>query len=1278
MADTRGFEVVIQASAAVVRKALQGAWKSAECPVDPGDEGRIPEFMDVPVPVIIGGYEIEDGQVQIPQEELDATLDPPINGVELKFGLHVQLEVKDPPVPSAQLLEFPVDVRARVPVGTLPGSQDVGVLLDGLPRGNVSVDLTAGHPLDAKLDTLLDEFIHLAYENGGATPPIDPFIPHVQTEDDVTFEIFGFQIAEMDIHAELFDDDVNPAYRINVSRPDPNTILISIPIYLRMHEISSSLLTLQDPMGIETRINISAPFESPPGIYRAKLSTPTVTVDPIQPASAAVSGSTLEGTNYTANKATVAGLPLSPNLDDLVATELRTRGEDLATAMGDFEIEVPTEEEIETAIGDFFHADLEARDFIAIWTPSATDDEFEVENVAVEVIAEALIIALNAGGGADVTAIIGFIPNDREFAIALDAATVQAQIDQAIAENGFDDLPKRFREDGKDVDLNSLNVFLVNGAIRMEGEVTVIDAILGSIDVDADFRVDVGLHWVPNAALNSDGFQELEHHIIGEPDVDPEESVLFWVIAIILAVISFGAGSVLIGIIIIIVALVITAIAESIGSEMAVDAVTGAIDGMQAWPPDLAKIGRVVAVFHDNVTPDPDGVLIETTGLVLEGTMNVVSSCESTEVLAADSGSTYSVNAASPILLQAANISAAASYKWLPGDGAAEAPIRDRLHTYMASGLYVAKHGLTINQPGGASSRHFALVDVRNVPPVVDVGPDLTVDEGEVVTLVGHFYDVEPADTHESMWIFGDHQDPEPGVIVETHDGPRAEGTSTVDHAWCDNGDYVVLLRVRDQNGGVGTDTLRVTVLNVDPIVDAGPELYAYPCTVITLTGHFEDPGWCDTHVGTWDFGDCTPTHPAIINEVNEPPAATGVVIASHVYERCGTYHAVCTVVDDDGGVGSDYTVIRVVDVVNAGFESGFRPFPFGFVGNAWYPYRGAALSGSAGVAAVALPGAAGTYTCEQCGVHGGQRAQGIHLEATGRAGVFQLVGANPGWAYQVSAWCHVVQQATARLGVDPAGGTDPNATDVVWSETGASIDWVQLVQRVVATGSAITIFLEAGAGAGTTAEPGERTGGSVRFDDVVLVPIQPFCPEEPAEEVPTERCVDMTDMKPDTQLPPVYEKDGFRFTAMDQQPLRLVGFGPPPGKTKLALGRIGIRVDLPFVAGRVRVEVAENSRTPVFVLAVSSSGTPAGYATTSGTQGLEVLEIAAADMVSLQVGSKGGEGTLFRICAWPARPDPGAEGRPRASGRPRLHGGHNEMTSAHHAHSITERTGND
>ena len=901
----------------------------------------------------------------------------------------------------------------------------------------------------------------------------------------------------------------------------------------------------------------------------------------------------------------------------------------------------PTTAEIEGAIGDIFHDELTSRGSIALWSPTASDDEFEVDGVEVEVIPEAFIIALNPASGADVTAITGFIPAGREFAIALNGATVNDQLDQALAENGFDDLPKRFNEDGKDVDLNSLNLTLVPGAIRMTGEVTVIDAILGSIDVDADFRVDIGLHWKPNAAQNAEGFQELEHHIIGEPDVDPEESVLFWVIAIILAVISFGAGAILLGIIIIVVALIIQSIASNIGSEMLVNGVTGAVEGIQAWPPELSRIGRVLALFHDNVTPNPDGVLIDPTGLVMEGTMEVISSCESTTVMAARTSGAYAVSAASPLALQALHTHGDASYRWLAGDGAAEVAAQNIAHTYDASGLYVAKHGLTIQQPGGASSRHFALVTVRDVPPVVDVGPDITVNEGEVVTLVGRFYDVEPADTHESMWIFGDHQAPEAGVLVETNAPPRAEGTSTVTHAWCDNGEYVVLLRVRDQNGGVGTDTLRVRVLNVPPEVEAGPDLFAYPCTVLTVTGRFEDPGWCDTHRGTWNFGDCTPDQTAIIEEINEPPAARGVVVASHVYARCGTYHAVCTVVDDDGGVGSDFTVIRVVDVRNAGFEGGFRRQRLGEVANEWHAYVGQASgvgTTSAPTPSAGASGATAAFGCEPCVVRGGQRAQCIRPGRGARGGVHQSIGANPGWAYHVTAWTSVAEGSggTARLGVDPDGGDDPGASGVVWSERVTSNEWAQLVQRVVARGHAITIFLEAEAG-------GEgRDDAEVCFDDVALVPVQPFCPETPPEEVPKDRCVDFTDQRPDTDLPPVYDKQSFVFSTLDKQPLSIVGYGPPSGQSKLALRR-GVMVDLPFAATDVRVKIGLNAGSPVVVLAVSEAGEIVDRAETDPQQSgsLVPLALSGAGIVRLQISSRSGEDTLYEVCARQGRRGP-------------------------------------
>ena len=76
MPDTRGFPVVVEAGPEVLRKAFRGAWKSALCPEDPGDSGRIPENLDVTeaVGMTFGPYSIVDAQVQIPLEELQPKL----------------------------------------------------------------------------------------------------------------------------------------------------------------------------------------------------------------------------------------------------------------------------------------------------------------------------------------------------------------------------------------------------------------------------------------------------------------------------------------------------------------------------------------------------------------------------------------------------------------------------------------------------------------------------------------------------------------------------------------------------------------------------------------------------------------------------------------------------------------------------------------------------------------------------------------------------------------------------------------------------------------------------------------------------------------------------------------------------------------------------------------------------------------------------------------------------------------------------------------------------
>jgi len=1220
MADTHGFEVVLEAGEAVLQKALRGAWKSAKCPVDPGDTGRIPEYYDIPPGTALGSYIVADGQVQIPESELDAHMAPAVNGAEIKLGLYLQVQIQNPPLPSAGFFEMTADVRAQVPIGTLPGSKDVGMLLEGLPRGNVSVTLTSGDPLAPKLDQLLEELIHKAYEDG--------VIPHNVTRTDQ-----GFGSITADVDVQMYDDDMDPARRIEVDRPTPATVRISIPIYMRMYNIEAPLVTLAEPMGILTRLIITAPFVSAPGSYTADLANATVTVQ--QPLTAAPG---IEGSNYNSNKA----LPFIGGLiDPAIVTGLETEGETLAQGMCSSTpctFAVPTVAQIETAIGDLFHADLEGRDYIGLWTPEAAGDVLPVNDVSVKALADALVIALNAGGGADLNAMTNFIPGGREFAIALSAARVQAIIDKSRDDNNLadSDLPRRFNEDGKDVDMTELDVFLTNGAIRMEGEVTVIDAILGSIDVDADFWVNVGMHWEPNANLNAEGGQLMKHDILGK-DVDPEESVAFWIITIILAIISFGAAGLIGLLIVVIVAVIVEAIASSIGSDMLVDPVSNTLAGITAWPPNLARIGRVRAVFHDPID-------ISTQGLLMAGTLDVISSCATTAVMAANSGSAYSVAAAAPLNLLAGATHAAASYQWLPGDGAAVAAVQNRTHTYAASGLYVAKHSLAINQPGGATSRHFALVTVNNVAPTVDAGADITVNEGEVVTLVGHFEDVEYPDKHESTWNFGDSQPIAAGTIAETNNPPKAVGTSTVQHAWCDNGGYIVTLTVRDQNGGVGTDTRRVTVLNVPPTVDAGPDLYAYPCTVLTLVGRFKDPGWCDTHNATWELGDCTPPQTALVEETNEPPEGTGTATVSHVYERCGDYHARLTVVDDDGGEGSDSLVVRVVTVINADFEGGYHRRLAGLVANDWQPYAASSVptAGTATTSGGVAP-LRDVFDCETCVVHGGQRSQGIAMPLPGRAGIYQQIGANPGWDYQVTAWYSLAEDAsgTARLGLDPLGGTDAAAASVVWASGSERRAWAQLANRVTARGKALTIFLELAAG-----DQGAALGW---FDDVALVPIQPFCPEEPPapEEPPEEpkrQCVDFADRKPDTTLPPTFTKEGFGFTSLDQQPRLIVGYGPPPNVAKLQLG-VGVLVDLPFGANGAIVRLFPADRKPVELLALDADGNVVDSAQTPpASPDLATVVLSGAAITRLQITSPSREATLHEICISrvPSRPPAG------------------------------------
>ena len=182
-----------------------------------------------------------------------------------------------------------------------------------------------------------------------------------------------------------------------------------------------------------------------------------------------------------------------------------------------------------------------------------------------------------------------------------------------------------------------------------------------------------------------------------------------------------------------------------------------------------------------------------------------------------------------------------------------------------------------------------APVSVTNVAPKVDAGADKNVDEGDTVQFGGTASDAGTCDTLTYSWDFGD-------------SSPAVTGTLTPAHSYCDNGIYKVKLTVTDDNGGVTSDTLTVTVDNKAPVANAGPDQTTTEGALIAFSGSITDSGTCDTLTYSWDFGDGS-------------AAVTNTLTPTHAYGDNGDYMVTLTVTDDEGGVGTDTLTVKVTNV---------------------------------------------------------------------------------------------------------------------------------------------------------------------------------------------------------------------------------------------------------------------------------------------------------------------------------------------------------------------------
>ncbi|UCD91630.1 MAG: PQQ-binding-like beta-propeller repeat protein, partial [Methanobacteriota archaeon] len=218
-------------------------------------------------------------------------------------------------------------------------------------------------------------------------------------------------------------------------------------------------------------------------------------------------------------------------------------------------------------------------------------------------------------------------------------------------------------------------------------------------------------------------------------------------------------------------------------------------------------------------------------------------------------------------------------------------------HTYHDDGIYIVT--LTVTDSEGLQDTDQCSITVLNVPPTpkwTSRSVDGTIlkppyPEGKEILFEATVYDPGIYDTFTYDWDFGD------GTI-------RLDAGPSVVHAYGDNDTYIVVLKVTDDDGGVGIDdTPPLLSTNEDPVASISiprcPYFEGGPACPID--GFFTDPGWLDTHSAVWDFGDGE-YETAVITEENEPPDATGMSSTSHVYGDNGAYNVTFTVVDDDGG----------------------------------------------------------------------------------------------------------------------------------------------------------------------------------------------------------------------------------------------------------------------------------------------------------------------------------------------------------------------------------------
>jgi hypothetical protein len=168
---------------------------------------------------------------------------------------------------------------------------------------------------------------------------------------------------------------------------------------------------------------------------------------------------------------------------------------------------------------------------------------------------------------------------------------------------------------------------------------------------------------------------------------------------------------------------------------------------------------------------------------------------------------------------------------------------------------------------------------------------------GDTFSRVGSFTD-SGLDSWNATVDYGDGRGPQWLTL-------GADNSVALCNRYTRSGVYQVLVRVFDDDGGVGSATLNVNVRNDLPQLFMGDAEVVRAGEDMQHTARFTDAG-ADAWTATVDYGDGSGVQPLAIQ-------SDGTLLFARRYQRPGKYRVTVTVLDDDGGLNTDTFLVIVL-----------------------------------------------------------------------------------------------------------------------------------------------------------------------------------------------------------------------------------------------------------------------------------------------------------------------------------------------------------------------------